>query len=210
MKRLILALIGALTLTLLPVVQAGAATVTAPAPASSTYQPFMPGTNVNTLVQQADQSFAAAHPDGAVHSHATIQIGWGTVLLTLNHWDVQSLNWNAFFAGIGASAAVVCALLPGWVSTIGCIFALAFFAAQFLGTMQAAVNRWSWYVPIGQCGTWGGYAVWGEQCNLPGAHAVPDFFGRLYWIAEHQVSGMNILFTWLGNPIGWQINDLSG
>ena len=210
MKRIIVsfitvALITGASFTMLPNVSSGAASITATNKAadnSGTWNPIVPGQNVKALVRQAEASFLAAHPGvsistgqkvGSISNNASVSIGVFTALLSLNHGDVGSIITKAFLAGLAAEFAYLCGFLPGFITTGVCIFAVAASASYINQLLVNAYNQVTWVADFA-CG-------WNWYCSTPGAQ--PTVFG---WIMPVHITGLNILFTWGGIPIGFQYN----
>lgn len=162
----------------------------------------MTDAQVQRLVNQSNRSYAAAHPNAP--GAASIQWGWGTVLLELSHSDLQSALVQMFFAGLIAQALYICGWIPGVVLTLACIGAIAALGVGLTNAMASAYN----YTQYGS-----GWMWWCQSLNpnayCPGGQYDPAF-GLWYGTWSYQDSGLNILFTWLGTPIAVERNDYCG
>jgi hypothetical protein len=166
---------------------------------------------VDHQAKQADKALSKANGDGT-EAPSVICCGWGTVLLVLHHSDVTNLLYTGLSLGAAAFEIYLCGFLPGWITTGVCIFAVAALWGSIVSDLWSAEHQVTWEqawwclnVPSN------GYC----PADSSGSGLLPFFWdaGGLLggtWIQPVYVSGLNILFTWVGIPIGFQVNPYSG
>lgn len=110
-----------------------------------------------TQVAESAVTTAAAVPHSITDIFPSITFGW-VIYLNYTHKQVGSVLLQAFVAGAGAAAALVCATAGiGFLGGV-CAFIFAFATAYMIGIMQQAYSKGTGIVlEFTYAGTWFGY-----------------------------------------------------
>lgn len=137
-------------------------------------------------------------PVPGAHPNVSVQCcGWGTVLVLLNHNDTGSVITKGLFDGLGAEELYLCGLLGD--SIIAGAVCVALVVAQIGLINYYLLKAWNnvTYAADFNCS----FTTW----YCPGG--IHTFWG---WVIAQRDSGLNILMSWIGNPMGYEVNPYSG